>query len=335
MPAIALLADPEHDEHVAPPGHPERQERIPAALAGLRRAELMDACELLPSRPATFAELKRVHDERYLLALEGFCMEGGGRIDADTFAEGPGSWRSAMLAAGSGMVAIDALKRGDAQVGLCTFRPPGHHAPRHSAMGFCLINNIAVAAASLAAEGERVAIIDWDVHHGNGTQDIFYNDPNVLYVSTHQQGAYPGTGHVSETGGPAAPLSNLNLPLPAGATGDVLAACFDEIVLPVVERFRPTWVLVSAGFDAHRDDPLADLNLTSADFADLATGVMGLAGPGRTLFMLEGGYDLRALGDSVAATIAASIGETYRPEPPTSGGPGQSLIESSKARWGL
>jgi acetoin utilization deacetylase AcuC-like enzyme len=335
MTPIALVADPDHDEHIAPHGHPEREQRIPAALAGLRRAELLEACLALTSRPATFAEMSSVHDERYLLALESFCMQGGGHIDGDTFADGPGSWRTATIAAGSGLVAIEALKAGQADVALCTFRPPGHHALAHSAMGFCLINNVAVAAASLAAAGERVVIIDWDVHHGNGTQDIFYNDPNVLYVSTHQNGAYPGTGHVDETGGTNAPFSNLNVPLPAGATGDVLAACFDEVVLPVIERFGPTWVLVSAGFDGHRDDPLADLHLTSADFADMATSVMSIAGKGRTLFMLEGGYDLRALGDSVGATLAASIGESYRPEGPSSGGPGRFVIDTVRARWDL
>jgi acetoin utilization deacetylase AcuC-like enzyme len=332
---IALLADPAHDEHFAPHGHPEREDRIPAALAGLRRADLMDACQPETTRPATFTEMSRVHDERYLLALEHFCMEGGGHIDGDTFADGPGSWRTATVAAGSGLVAIEALKAGRADVALCTFRPPGHHALPHSAMGFCLVNNIAVAAASLVAEGERVVIIDWDVHHGNGTQAIFYNDPNVLYVSTHEDGAYPGTGHLHETGGPDAPFTNLNLPLPSGATGDVMAACFDEVVLPVAERFRPTWVLVSAGFDAHRDDPLADLRLTSADFGDMAKSVMSLAGKGRTLFMLEGGYDLRALGDSVGATLAASIGESYRPDAPSSGGPGRFVIDAARAHWSL
>ena len=197
------------------------------------------------------------------------------------------------------------------------------------------MHNIAVAAASLVAEGERVVIIDWDVHHGNGTQAIFYNDPNVLYVSTHEDGAYPGTGHLHETGGPNAPFSNVNLPLPSGATGDVMAACFDEVVLPIAERFRPTWVLVSAGFDAHRDDPLADLRLTSADFGDMAKSVMSMAGKGRTLFMLEGGYDLRALGDSVGATLAASIGESYRPDEPSSGGPGRFVIDAARALWDL
>jgi acetoin utilization deacetylase AcuC-like enzyme len=332
---IALFADPEHDQHLTPEWHPERSDRVPAALAGLRRANLLEACTLLPTRPATIEQMTLAHTPVYLEALLAFCMHGGGEIDGDTFANGMGSWDTAADAAGAGLCAIEALKSGAHEVAFCGYRPPGHHATAGKAMGFCLVNNVAVAAASLAAEGERVAIIDWDVHHGNGTQDIFYNDPNVLYISTHQAGAYPGTGHLRDTGGPEASMTNLNLPLPVGATGDLIRACFDEVVLPVAEMFAPTWVLVSAGFDAHRDDPLADLQLTSADFADLAARVLPLAGKGRTLFLLEGGYDLRALGDSVAASLASAIGETYRPEAASNGGPTSTITEAARQLWGL
>lgn len=332
MPPIVVIADPDHDEHIEPSGHPERVERIPAVLAGLRRADLLDASYRIAGRPAGFADLRRVHTEDYVLALEHFCLEGGGALDADTYAE-PGSWPTALAAAGSGLVAIDELREGRAEVAMCVVRPPGHHARRANAMGFCLLNNVAVAAAALRCQGERVVIVDWDVHHGNGTQEIFYDDPDVLYVSTHQANAYPGTGHLHETGGPNAPMSNLNLPLPAGATGDVLAAAFDEVILPALEAFSPTWLLVSAGFDAHRDDPLADLALTAADFADSTQRLMAVAGPGRTIFMLEGGYDLRALADSTGATLAAAIGERYRPESPSAGGPGALAVEAARQLW--
>jgi acetoin utilization deacetylase AcuC-like enzyme len=331
MRRIAVFADPEHDEHLTPDWHPDRPARVPAALSGLRRADLMDACSLLPTTSATIDQLAGAHGRAYLDALGDFC----GAIDGDTFADGLGSWHTALAAAGSGLSAIQALKSGAYDVAFCGFRPPGHHATADRAMGFCLVNNIAVAASGLVAEGERVAVIDWDVHHGNGTQEIFYDNPNVLYVSTHQAGAYPGTGFLRETGGPNAPMTNLNLPLPAGTTGELMRACFDDVLLPVAERFAPTWVLVSAGFDAHRDDPLADLQLTSADFADLAARVMPLAGVGRTLFMLEGGYDLRALGDSVAASLASAIGEPYRPESASNGGPTSTLVADARRLWDI
>src|SRR5688572_18573094 len=176
-------------------------------------------------------------------------------------------------------------------------------------MGFCLFNNIAVTAAHLAERGERVLILDWDVHHGNGTQAIFWEDPRVLYASLHQGGWYPGTGYPEEIGGGEAGGTTVNVPLPAGATGDVMAAGLDEVVAPVVDAFAPTWVLVSAGFDAHRDDPLAGLALSASDFARLAAASREMAPQtGRTVFFLEGGYDLDALSASTAAVTSELLG---------------------------
>jgi acetoin utilization deacetylase AcuC-like enzyme len=195
-------------------------------------------------------------------------------------------------------------------------------------MGFCLVNNVAVAAAALAEQNERVLIVDFDVHHGNGTQAIFWNDPRVLYVSTHQWPAFPGTGRAEDTGGPGAPGLTINVPLPAGATGDVAIAAFDEIVAPSVQAFAPTWVLLSAGFDAHRDDPLADLAWSAGDYADLTLAIMAHApGPGRVVAFLEGGYDLGALGRSAGAMVSALAGQRWHPEAPTHGGPGRELVE--------
>jgi len=307
-------------------GHPERPSRVDAAAAGIDDLMLdSDRVDLDP-RPASVEELAAVHDVAYLRELQAFCEAGGGKLDPDTYAASV-SWQAACEAAGAGLAAIDALAAGSGDVAFVVARPPGHHALADRAMGFCLLNNVAVAAAALAASGERVIIIDWDVHHGNGTQALFWNDDRVCYVSTHQDRFYPGTGGLDETGGPDAPGLTVNIPLPAGATGDVVARALDEVVAPVSARFAPTWVLVSAGYDAHRDDPLADLALSSGDYARLASIVGGFAPhAGRLAFFLEGGYDLRALRSSVAATLGSIVGVSDVIDAPTSGGPGAEAV---------
>ncbi len=309
---------------------PNAPERVVAALAGVEMAGLGDAVVRLAPRPATDHELGRVHPQVYLDELRDACASGGRRLDADTMA-GPGSFDTAALGAGAGLVAIEALRAGRGDLAFVAARPPGHHALADRAMGFCLLNNVAVAAAALADAGERVLIVDWDVHHGNGTQAIFWNDPRVLYVSVHEWPLYPGTGRAEETGGVGAPGTTVNIPIPAGATGDIVRGALDEVAAPVVERFSPTWVLVSAGFDAHRRDRLADLQLTAGDFADVAATVRAFApGPGRMVMVLEGGYDLEALQLSVGASISGALGEGFRPEPASSGGPGRSAIDMAR-----
>jgi acetoin utilization deacetylase AcuC-like enzyme len=291
-------------------GHPERPARVDAVMAGVADValELGSDLEILAPEPAGVAALARVHTAGYLQRLEEFCLGGGGQLDPDTFAKAD-SWEAAQLSAGAGLQAIETLRRRGDGVAFVATRPPGHHALADRAMGFCLLNNVAVSAAALVAEGERVLIVDWDVHHGNGTQALFWDDPSVLYVSTHQSPFYPGTGDAGEVGGDEAPGLTVNIPLPGGATGDVLRRALDEVAAPVIETFDPTWVLISAGFDAHRADPLADLALSSADFAALARTVAGYAPqPGRVVVHLEGGYDLGALRTSVAATLGALSG---------------------------
>jgi acetoin utilization deacetylase AcuC-like enzyme len=331
---VAVFAAPRLDRHDGPNGHPERPGRVDAALAGIHEADLDDAVVVHVPRLATEAELERVHDPGYVARLARFCEAGGGQLDPDTYAS-PGSFVTGRRAAGAVLDAVAALRDGTCEVAFAAGRPPGHHALADRAMGFCLFNNVAVAAALLADEGERVAIVDWDVHHGNGTQDIFYDDPRVLYVSTHESPMYPGTGRADETGGPNAPGTNLNLPFPAGTRGEVFRRALDEVIAPVVERFAPDWLIISAGFDAHRRDPLAGLELSAADYADLAAGLQQLVAPRRTAVVLEGGYDLDALAMSTGATLAALVGHDYRPEEPSTGEIGLPTVTAARQRWQL
>jgi acetoin utilization deacetylase AcuC-like enzyme len=312
-------------------GHPERPARIEAVMAGVDDLRLGTDLEFVLASAADRASLERVHTPSYLDELAAFCSEGGGDLDPDTYATAD-SWSAAVRAAGAGLAAIDTLRQRDEGVAFVAARPPGHHAVADRAMGFCLINNVAVAAAALAAEGERVLIVDWDVHHGNGTQAIFWDDPNVLYVSTHQWPLFPGTGRPLQIGGPHALGGTVNVPLPRGATGDVVRQAIDEVALPAIDEFEPTWVLVSAGFDAHRADPMAELALSSGDFGDLARVVAAFAPrPGRLALFLEGGYDLGALRMSVATTLGALLGGPYQPEEPTFGGPGTEMVQLARA----
>jgi acetoin utilization deacetylase AcuC-like enzyme len=229
--------------------------------------------------------------------------EGFARIDADTIAS-PGSWEAALRAIGAGMRAVDAVAGGQAANAFCAVRPPGHHAEVATAMGFCLFNSIAITArhAQSAHAMERVAIVDWDVHHGNGTQDIFWSDPGVLYASTHQMPLFPGSGALAETG-----AGNIfNAPLTPGDGGAEFRAAFEERILPAVHDFAPDIILISAGFDAHFRDPLAQINLTEEDFAWATARLMDIADrfcAGRVVSLLEGGYDLTGLADSAAAHI--------------------------------
>ena len=331
---IAVFAAAEMDEHVGPLGHPERPGRLHASLEGIAAADLADAVRFETPREATLEELALAHASSHVDRLQAFCLTGGGAIDGDTYAT-TGSWITACRAVGAVLDAVDALQEGTCDLAFAAGRPPGHHAVRDRAMGFCLLNNVAVAAAALADQGERVAIVDWDVHHGNGTQDIFYDDPRVLYVSMHESPLYPGTGHANETGGPLAPGTNLNLPFPAGTRGDVYRRAVDEVVAPVIERFAPTWLFISAGYDGHRNDPLAGLELTSADYADLAIRLQRLVPERRTVVVLEGGYDLDALRLSTGATLSAMIGGDFRPESASAGEVGVPTITVAKQRWEL
>lgn len=313
---LIVTGPTDHAKHEEP-GHPERPDRIGAVMKAIDDLHLGDDLVVVPAMTATREQLVRVHDGSYLDELGAFCYAGGGDIDEDTYATYD-SWSVAREAAGAGLAAIEELRQRNEGVAFIATRPPGHHALRDRAMGFCLLNNVAVAAADLTARGERVLIVDWDVHHGNGTQSIFWNDPNVLYVSTHQWPLFPGSGSSREIGGPGALGRTINLPLPAGTTGDLVRHALDHVAAATIDDFDPTWVLVSAGFDAHRDDPLADFALSSGDFSQLALQVAEFAPrPGRLALFLEGGYHLGALGKCVGATLGALVGSPDPPESPT------------------
>jgi acetoin utilization deacetylase AcuC-like enzyme len=326
--SLLVASDPRFLDHDAGRGHPERPARLTAVENGIAAAGLGEALVRVEPRLATDDDLARVHDRQLVEALDRFDAAGGGDIDADT-TMGPGSMVAARLAAGAGLELVDRLKAGEGDAGFCAVRPPGHHATPRRAMGFCLFNNVAVVAAALADEGEKVVVVDYDAHHGNGTEEVFWRDPRVLYVSLHEWPLYPGTGALTDTGAGEGAGTTINVPLPAGATGDVYRRALDDLVLPAAEAHGATWLLISAGFDAHRADPLTGLGLTAGDFADITGDLLAVAPAGRRLLFLEGGYDLDGLATSTGAALARVLDVDHRPERSTSGGPGAEVVAAA------
>jgi acetoin utilization deacetylase AcuC-like enzyme len=282
-----------------PGPHPERPARYDAVVEAVRaaRAPVADA----PDAP--IEAILRIHDPRYLEAIERICAAGGAQLDPDT-AVNTESYAAAVRASGAALAAVDAVLAGEVPSAFAFGRPPGHHAERAHAMGFCIVNHVAVAAAHARAVGvERVAVLDWDAHHGNGTQAAFWDDPTVLYVSMHEFPLFPGTGAASERGGGAGEGATVNIPLAPGAWEDDWMDAFRLAALPALRHFDPGLLLVSAGFDAHRADPLTQLGLNADTFAEMTRELAGI-GQGPVL-VLEGGYDLRALYDSTLAVLTA------------------------------
>ena len=303
---MRLIGSGRFEEHVTPPGHPERMERARIFTAVADRWSKAGAASVEP-RPARREELARVHDASYLDEIAATAGRAV-RLDADTYTS-PESVEIAALAAGAAVQAAEhALAHGEAACALV--RPPGHHAERDRAMGFCLYNNIAVAAAAARARGtDRVAIVDIDVHHGNGSQWMFYDDPAVLYVSSHQYPFYPGTGAAHETGTGAGKGYTVNVPLEAGATDADYLLAYTAIFLPVLEQFRPALTLISAGFDAHERDPLASMRMSTEGFGAIVGGLASVARRhGSLALVTEGGYDLTALEESLDASLTAIQG---------------------------
>jgi acetoin utilization deacetylase AcuC-like enzyme len=326
---IHAFTSPLFAQHLAPSGHPERQARYEAALRGIQSSAVQADVALREARAVTDEDLRRVHTEEHLLRIQRIAGKSG-QLDADTFYS-PYTCAAARAAAGAACQLVEALAAGDADYGIVACRPPGHHATAERAMGFCLLNNVAVAARAAQALGlPRVAIIDWDVHHGNGTEAIFEDDPSVLYVSTHESPQYPGTGDAGDVGGPNALGRNVNIPMSAGA-GDVeYGEVFERIVSPILEQFEPSLVLVSAGYDAHARDPLGGMQVSDAGFAQLTRQVLSRLpnyGAKRVGFLLEGGYDLKALTSSVDATLSALATPKAPPFSGRASGPWRAQID--------
>ncbi len=322
----ALVYDPTFLDHLVPDDFPEQPDRLSRSmevieLALAARPDVAERVSRLAARPATIKELTAVHDPHYVehvrRAVE-YIMESGGydasprRLASEVYVSG-GSYAAARLAAGAPLVVLDAIAEGRVRNGYALVRPPGHHARPAQAMGFCVFNNVAVAAryAQQRWGWNKVLIVDYDVHHGNGTEEIFYDDPSIVYFSTHQFPFYPGTGASTDVGEGTGRGTTINVPLPAESGWSVYDPIFRQVLWPVADRFRPDVILVSAGFDAHWRDPLADMRLCTADYSDFTAEILEMADrycDGRVVVVQEGGYDLDAMSTCAATVLFALTG---------------------------
>ncbi len=316
--ATGYVYDPRFLEHTLA-GHPENRHRLESILQVLTERSVLERLTSIPPQPISEDRLQGVHTPAHIARVRQVAERGGGHLDADTYVTRH-SYDAALLAAGGLLGLVEAVLAGKVDNGFALVRPPGHHATRSRGMGFCLFNNVALAAHFARKEKglERVLIVDFDVHHGNGTQDIFYQDPTVLFFSIHQYPFYPGTGWIAETGQGAGKGYTVNVPLPPGVGDAGYAAIFEQILWPLAERFHPQLILVSAGYDAHWDDPLAMMLLSVPGYAHLAQELVAMAShlcQGRVVFTLEGGYHLQALAYGVLNTLYALLGEQEVADP--------------------
>ncbi len=341
---VGLVYDPIYLKHDTGT-HVENSSRLVATMELLEQSKLLDRLTVLPPRAASYEELALVHTEYHIKRVESTAKSGGIWLDGDTFAS-PDSYNVALYAAGGVMRAIDAIISGEVKHAFGLVRPPGHHATPDAAMGFCLFNNIAIAAQYARRNHgiERVLIADFDVHHGNGTEEIFEKDPNVLYFSTHQYPHYPGTGYVTDDGVGEGKGATINVPLPAFCGDDEYHRAYSELLVPIARRFKPDLMLVSAGYDLHWSDQLSGMQLTVDGFADITGIIKSLADElcqGRLLLSLEGGYNLKALSSSIKATLEVLLGGPVSPDPigkPRSDWKpmdADSVIELVAAKYGL
>jgi acetoin utilization deacetylase AcuC-like enzyme len=324
--------------------HVEVAARLEAIISYLEKTGLKSKLTLIEPRPATVDEIALVHQRQYIKEIEDTAAKGGGWLDSDTVTS-PDSYQAALYAAGGVIRAVETVMAGEVSNAFALVRPPGHHATASRAMGFCLFNNIAIATECALKEYklERVLIIDFDVHHGNGTQGTFYDNPHVMYISTHEYPFYPGTGAVNETGSGEGRGTNLNIPMPAGCGNTEYLSVFEQIIVPAARRFNPQLVLVSTGYDGHWADPLAMMNLSVDGYARMTGIIKGLADElcqGRLALTLEGGYNLEALAGSVKATfdvLMDNAGGNLSGAPPRRSEPPniESLIAEIKKIHGL
>jgi acetoin utilization deacetylase AcuC-like enzyme len=316
--AVGYVYDPIYLKHDTGE-HVENAQRLEAIISHLEETGLNKQLTLIKPRAASVEELALVHSKEHISHIQEVADKGGGWLDPDTVMSAD-SYEAALYAAGGAIAAVEAVMEGKAKSAFALVRPPGHHATRSRAMGFCLFNNIAIAAEHALAQYklERVLIIDFDVHHGNGTQETFYDRPEVTYISTHEYPFYPGTGDVGETGSGAGRGTTVNIPLPAGCGDSEYLMVFEQVIVPAARRFKPQLILVSAGYDNHWVDGLALMQVSVSGFGEMARVINGLAGElceGRLIFTLEGGYNLRALAASIKATFDVLLGKTSIDDP--------------------
>ncbi len=334
MRTTAVYYDPIFLEHDTGFGHPERPERLTAILAGLREHKLIESLDMRDPKPAAVPDIELVHPRGYIEGVKRMAESGGGYLDMDTSLS-PKTYDAALKAAGAGLEAVDGIFRGEFDNAFCLVRPPGHHAEPSKGMGFCIFNNIAIACryAMRNYDVERVMILDWDAHHGNGVQDTFYDDPRLLYVSFHQYPHYPGSGGSSEVGRGEGTGYTVNFPFPAGTGEEVFLAAMEQVVLPIARTYQPQMVAIAAGYDAHYADPLCSLRLSALSYFKIGALLTELAAEhagGKLLATLEGGYGLAGISAAVSNTLCAFLDREAVVDD-AAAGPGEARMERGMA----